>query len=601
MSGADSGPLRRVALLAFVLVATAAATQLLTYALGADGLSTPELGILPLFALTFAWICYAFATALIGFLLHLVGEPGGAPGARLRPPRSGPATGRTALVMPIFHEDTTWVAARLAAVYRSLAATGRLDEFDLFILSDSRKRDVVQAEQVMWARLCAELGAAGRLFYRVRSDNEGRKAGNIADFCRNWGAGYRYFVVLDADSVMTGATLVHLVELMEGNPSAGLIQTVPQPAGGRTLFARIQQFAARLYGPLCATGMAYWYLDRNNYWGHNAIIRTGAFMSSAGLPLLAGAPPLGGEIMSHDFVEAALLRRAGWSVWLVPEIGGSYEELPPTISDYAKRDRRWCLGNLQHVRLLAAKGLCPVSRLHLACGAFSYLASPMWLLLLLLTTFEALRAVYLEDPSDRSLFPAWPFAEHVDLLGLFLVAMIMLLLPKLMALALALGTPARRAALGGAAAMIKSTLAEIVFSALLAPILMLKQTVAVVDILLGGCVTWGGQSRDGAAESLRVALRAYGAPTLLGASWALLTWLLTPTLLPWLAPVLLGLVLAIPLAMLSGRVDLGVAAGRRGWFLVPEEIEPPRELAWMGNRIAAAPAPTTAPHLAPTG
>jgi membrane glycosyltransferase len=600
MSGADSGPLRRVALLGFVLVATAAATQLLTYALGADGLSTPELGILPLFALTFAWICYAFATALIGFLLHLVGEPGGAPGARLRPPRSGPATGRTALVMPIFHEDTTWVAARLAAVYRSLAATGRLDEFDLFILSDSRRRDVVQAEQVMWARLCAELGAAGRLFYRVRSDNEGRKAGNIADFLRSWGTGYRYFVVLDADSVMTGATLVHLVELMEANPSAGLIQTVPQPVGGRTLFARIQQFAARLYGPLCATGMAYWYLDRSNYWGHNAIIRTGAFMSSAGLPPLAGAPPLGGEIMSHDFVEAALLRRAGWSVWLVPELGGSYEELPPTISDYAKRDRRWCLGNLQHVRLLAAKGLTPISRLHLAAGAFSYLASPMWLLLLVLTTFEALRAVYLEDPSDRSLFPAWPFAEHVDLLGLFLVAMIMLLLPKLMALALALGTPARRAALGGASAMIKSTLAEIVFSALLAPILMLKQTVAVVDILLGGCVTWGGQSRDGAAESWRVAFRSYGAPTLIGASWTLLTWLLTPTLLPWLAPVLLGLVLAIPLAMLSGRVDLGLAAGRRGWFLVPEEIEPPRELAWMGNRIAAAPAPTSVPSLAPT-
>ena len=601
MSGVDSGPLRRVALLAFVLVATAAATQLLTNAMGADGLSVPEIGILPLFALTFGWICYAFATALVGFVLHLVGEPGGAPGDRLRPPGNGPTTARTALVMPIYHEDPVRVAARLTAVYRSLADTGRLAEFDLFILSDSRKRDVVQAEQVMWARLCAELGAAGRLFYRVRSENEGRKAGNIAEFCRNWGAGYRYFIVLDADSVMSGATLVHLVELMEANPSAGLIQTVPQPVGGSTLFARIQQFAARLYGPLCATGMAYWYLDRNNYWGHNAIIRTGAFMSSAGLPKLAGLPPLGGEIMSHDFVEAALLRRAGWSVWLVPELGGSYEELPPTISDYAKRDRRWCLGNLQHVRLLAAKGLCPISRVHMAAGAFSYLASPMWLLLLLLTTFEALRAVYLEDPSDRSLFPAWPFAEHVDLLGLFCIAIAMLLLPKLLALGLALGTPERRNAMGGAGTMIKSALAEIVFSALLAPILMLKQTAAVIGILLGGCVSWGGQSRDGSAEGWRVAILSYGVPTLIGGSWALLTWLLTPVLLPWLLPVLLGLVLAIPLAQLSGRSDLGLAAARRGWFLVPEEIDPPRELAWMGTRIAAAPAPTAAPGLAATG
>jgi membrane glycosyltransferase len=348
--------------------------------------------------------------------------------------------------------------------------------------------------------------------------------------------------------------------------------------------------------------MAYWYLDRNNYWGHNAIIRTGAFMSSAGLPMLAGAPPLGGEIMSHDFVEAALLRRAGWSVWLVPELGGSYEELPPTISDYAKRDRRWCLGNLQHVRLLAAKGLCPVSRAHMAAGAFSYLASPMWLLLLLLTTFEALRAVYLEDPSDRSLFPAWPFAEHVDLLGLFCVAIAMLLLPKLLALGLALGTPARRNAMGGAGPMIKSALAEIVFAALLAPILMLKQTVAVVGILLGGCVSWGGQSRDGAAEGWRVAIVSYGVPTLIGGSWALLTWLLTPVLLPWLLPVLLGLVLAIPLAQLSGRSDLGRAAARRGWFLVPEEIEPPRELAWMGGRVAVEAVPgAAAPRLATTG
>ncbi|MGH6916932.1 MAG: glucans biosynthesis glucosyltransferase MdoH, partial [Geminicoccaceae bacterium] len=500
-----------------------------------------------------------------------------------------------------FHEDPIRVAARLAAVYRSLADTGRLEEFDLFILSDSRRRDVVRAEQVMWARLCAELGAAGRLFYRVRSDNEGRKAGNIAEFCRNWGDGYRYFIVLDADSVMTGATLVHLVELMEANPSAGLIQTVPQPVGGRTLFARIQQFAARLYGPLCGTGTAYWYLDHSNYWGHNAIVRTAAFMSSAGLPRLPGSPPLGGEIMSHDFVEAALLRRAGWSVWLVPELGGSYEELPPTISDYAKRDRRWCLGNLQHVRLLAAKGLSPISRLHLAAGAFSYLASPMWLLLLLLTTFEALRAVYLEDPSDRSLFPAWPFAEHVDLLGLFCVAMAMLLLPKLLALGLALGNPVRRAAFGGAGAMIKSTLAEMVFAVLLAPILMLKQTAAVAGILLGGCVSWGGQARDGSAESWRSLLRSYGAPTLIGGCWALLTWLLTPSLLPWLAPVLLGLVLAIPLALLSGRADLGLAAGRRGWFLVPEEIEPPRELAWMGRHAPAAPAATTAPSLVATG
>jgi membrane glycosyltransferase len=591
MNVVNPGPLRRLLLIAFVLAATAAATQLLANALGVDGLSVAEIGILAVFGLTFAWICYAFATALAGFLLHLTRDVGALTTDRLVRVQGGPAAGRTALVMPICHEAPGEVAARLAAVWRSLADTGRLAEFDLFILSDSRNPRVVREEQVMWARLCAELGAAGRLFYRVRADNHGRKAGNIAEFCRNWGAGYRYFVVLDADSVMTGETLVRLVDLMEANPAAGLIQTVPQPVGGRTLFARIQQFAAQLYCPLFATGTAYWYLDRSNYWGHNAIIRTHAFMTSAGLPTLSGAPPLGGEIMSHDFVEAALLRRAGWSVWLVPELGGSYEELPPTISAFAKRDRRWCLGNLQHLRLLAVKGLCPASRMHLAMGAFAYLASPLWLLLLVLTMFEALRVGELLGLSGDSVLPAWPFAEQVETVGLFCLTMAMLLLPKFMGLALAVGTPARRAALGGAGRMIKSALVEILFSALLAPVLMLEQTKAVAGTLLGGCVSWGAQPRGGSGESWRAVVRRYAGTTLIGAIWALVAWLLTPALLPWLAPVLLGLLLAIPLALLSGRTDLGLAARRRGWFLTAEEIRPPRELAWLGAPAVAGQRP----------
>jgi membrane glycosyltransferase len=279
------------------------------------------------------------------------------------------------------------------------------------------------------------------------------------------------------------------------------------------------------------------------------------------------------------------LRRAGWSVWLVPELGGSYEELPPTIAAFAERDRRWCLGNLQHLRLLAVKGLCPVSRIHLASGALSYLASPIWLALLLLTSFEAIRAAHLPDLTAGSTIAAWPFAERVDLLGLFGIAMAMLLLPKLLALALALATPARRAQLGGAGAMTKSALAEILLSALLAPILMLQQSAAVAGILLGGRVNWGGQVRDGEAETWRSLIARYGVSTLVGGSWAMVTWLLTPALLPWLTPVLLGLVLAVPVARYCGRVDLGLAAARHGWFLVPEEIRPPRELAWMERRV----------------
>ncbi|MGH6915773.1 MAG: glucans biosynthesis glucosyltransferase MdoH, partial [Geminicoccales bacterium] len=350
------------------------------------------------------------------------------------------------------------------------------------------------------------------------------------------------------------------------------IQTVPRPAGSTTLFARIQQFAACLYSPMFATGFAYWYPGSGNYWGHNAIIRTAAFMACAKLPVLPGSPPLGGEILSHDFVEAALLRRGGWSVWLVPELEGSYEALPPTLSEYVKRDRRWCQGNLQHLRLLNAKGLPLVSRFHLASGAMAYIASPLWLLLLLLSSLEALRAQFSEwtyFPEPGLLFPVWPIAKTFELVGLFGLTMGMLVLPRLFALALLLVEPARRAGFGGFARAVRNALGELVFSVLLAPILMLRQSRAVIGILLGRGVGWTAQHRDGHGESWRAALVAYAGATLLGVIWGVAAYLHTPGLLVWLSPVLAGLVIAVPLAALSGRSDLGLAARRHGWFLVP--------------------------------
>jgi membrane glycosyltransferase len=313
-----TGPLRRLLLFALVLTGTALALRLLLSVLATDGLSLPEVMILALFALTFAWISMAFWTAVAGFLLRLFGLQAMARAGELMQPGEGGVTGRIALLVPIYHEDPDAVGRRLAATWRSLQETGEGERFDAFLLSDSRDHDLVQDEQAMWARLCVQLYAKDRLFYRNRLDNQGRKAGNIAEFCRRWGKRYDYFLVLDADSLMSGETLVHLARLMDANPRAGLIQTSPQPVGASTLFARIQQFAASLYNPMFALGTAFWYPGRSNYWGHNAIIRTAAFMSHAGLPKLPGKPPLGGEILSHDFVEAALLARAGWSVWLVP-------------------------------------------------------------------------------------------------------------------------------------------------------------------------------------------------------------------------------------------------------------------------------------------
>ncbi len=572
------GPLRRLCLTVLVLLGTAAAVRLLASVLAVDGLSVPEIGILVLFALTFAWISMAFWTALAGFGLQLLGLQSMVRAGQLAEQDPGAIEGRTALAVPIYHEDPDAVGRRLAAIYRSLEQTGQLHAFDFFVLSDSQDADVVFEEETMWAKLCAELGAKDRVFYRNRTDNQGRKAGNIAEFCRRWGKRYSYFICLDADSLMSGETLVYLAKLMDANPKAGLIQTSPQPIGGKTLFARIQQFASALYNPLFALGTAFWYPGRSNYWGHNAIIRTEAFMADAGLPKLPGKPPLGGEILSHDFVEAALLARSGWSVWLVPEVGGSFEELPPTLADYAQRDQRWCQGNLQHMRLLPMKGICAVNRMHLLFGVMSYMASVFWLVLLLLATLEAAwlqTASWVYFPDAGSLFPTWPVSKTFEMLGLYSITMGMLFLPKFLALAVALFDPVRRKGFGGAWRLTKSTLTELVFSVLLAPIMMFQQTQAVLNTLLGRKVSWKGQRRGDGVEGWSDACANYGAISLMGVVWALVAYQLAPALLVWMSPVLIGLFLAVPLAVLTSQPKVGAATRRFGWFLTPEETSPP--------------------------
>jgi len=364
---------------------------------------------------------------------------------------------------------------------------------------------------------------------------------------------------------------------MDANPKAGLIQTSPQPIGGKTLFARIQQFASALYNPLFALGTAFWFPGRSNYWGHNAIIRTEAFMADAGLPKLPGKPPLGGEILSHDFVEAALLARSGWSVWLVPEVGGSYEELPPTLADYAQRDQRWCQGNLQHMRLLPMKGLLAVNRMHLLFGVMSYMASVFWLLLLLLATLET---AWLNTESwgyfdAGPLFPTWPISKTFEMLGLYSITMGMLFVPKLLAMVLTLMEPKLREGFGGGFALIKSTFSELIFSVLLAPIMMFQQTQAVLNTFLGRKVTWKGQRRGDGVEDWGDAMANYGAISIMGVVWAVVAYQLAPDLLTWMSPVLIGLFIAVPLAVFTSQPAVGAMAKRLGWFLTPEEINPP--------------------------
>jgi membrane glycosyltransferase len=278
------------------------------------------------------------------------------------------------------------LTGRIAALRRDLPRLGFWQSFDIFVLSDSDDPRSIAAEAEM-ARAFAQSAMPGpAVYYRRRRRNTARKPGNIAEWVRRWGGAYGYMLVLDADSRMSGRRIGALVHRMETNPHLGLIQAGVRLTGGESRFARLQQLATRLYGPAFAAGIAGWSGSEGNYWGHNALIRVRAFAAAAGLPKLGGRPPFGGDGLSHDFVEAAWLRRAGWAVEIEPDSRGSAEGGPETVSELHKRDRRWCQGNLQHLRVLFARGLHPVSRLHLLCGIGGYLAAPLWLGLVLAAT-----------------------------------------------------------------------------------------------------------------------------------------------------------------------------------------------------------------------
>jgi membrane glycosyltransferase len=527
--------------------------------------------LVALFTVNFSWIAVAFKSALLGFFALLRRPP---------IPASLPSelSHRTAIVMPVYNEMTSRTYAALEAIYEEVQATGLGSHFDYFILSDTTNPDAWIAEERAFLALRERLGPDARFHYRHRAKNHHRKAGNIADFVMRWGGHYEHMLVLDADSLMTGECIVRLAAAMEADPDAGIIQSLPLIINRNTLFARLQQFAARVTGPVIATGLSVWMGRDGNYWGHNAIIRTKAFADHGGLPDLKGKPPLGGHILSHDFVEAALLRRAGWDVYMLPDLGGSYEESPPSLIDLSARDRRWCQGNLQHMRVFTAKGLKLPTRQHFATGIMSYLASPFWLFQLIVGIALVLQTTYIRPEyfaRDFRLYPIWPRFDPERALALFAVTMGILLAPKIFGLFLMLLRGRDRRASGGGVRLVISAVLEMFLSALLAPIMMLIQSGSVFQILLGRDTGWQPQRRDDGSIPMKDIVRRHRSHTVLGALAGLSAFMIATSLFLWMSPTILGLLLAIPLSWLSGQLGAGLALKRLGLLLTPEEHQPP--------------------------
>jgi membrane glycosyltransferase len=568
----DRGPwLARLFVFGGAMAITAYGAQQMYGVVDVGGVTTLEWALLVLFVVNFSWIAVSFTSAVLGFLWLIFRRPA-LPGVpdRLR--------AKTAVVMPIYNEAPSRVFAALEAIREDVEATGLGSHFDYFFLSDTTDPSVWIAEERAFLSLRERLGCDSRVYYRHRPKNTNRKSGNIADFIMRWGGRYEHMVVLDADSLMSGQSIVALAAAMEADPDSGIIQSLPLVINRNTLFARVQQFAARVYGPVLASGLAVWSGRDGNYWGHNAIIRTAAFAAHCGLPNLTGKPPFGGHILSHDFVEAALMRRAGFAVYMLPVLGGSFEESPPSLIDLAARDRRWCQGNLQHIRVMWAKGFRILSRQHFASGIMGYVASPFWMAQLVVGIVLVFQSSYFRPEyftSEFTLYPAWPRFDAERALALFGITMAILLAPKLFGLVLSLFDGTVRRACGGVFGMLASTVVEIVVSALLAPIMMLIQTGSVMRIVFGFDTGWNPQRRDDGSIPFQAIFRRHRSHMVMGFVTLFAAGMIAPSLVLWMSPTIAGLLLAVFLSWASGQRPIGLALKRFGLLITPEEASPP--------------------------
>ena len=575
----DAAVRRRCVLLgAIVLSAVAAAAAQIH---GLPGSEHPVLAILrvALYTLLFAWVTAGFATAMMGAIAQWRGDAHALSAVSVanRPVRRD---ARTAIVMPICNENVATVFAGLAATCESMIATGEARLFDIYVLSDSSDPEIRAAEVAAWGVLRDTLGKAARVHYRWRRRRTRRKTGNIADFCRRWGRHYRYMVVLDADSVMSGDCLLTLVRLMEAHPRAGILQTVPHTCGLSTLHARSQQFAARVTGRLFTVGMQYWQLGESHYWGHNAIIRIEPFMTHCALAPLRGQGGLSGDILSHDFVEAALMRRAGWHVWLLPDLAGSYEQQPPNLLEELQRDRRWCQGNLQNARLVAEPGFRPVHRAMFITGAMAYASAPLWLAFVLLGALSWLAGGTSAFGTD----PGMP----VGMVALWTATIAMLALPRILGV-LTIVLRGEASSYGDAAALVKGALLEFTLSTLQAPLRMAAHSVFVVAALTGWKLDWKSPPRAAEAIPWADAVRRFAPITTLVVLALFGALALDGRLALWLLPVALPLLLAAPLVVLTSEQRLGERVRDSGLLVTPEETTTPRVLgrAWARMRPPA--------------
>ncbi|SEG58312.1 glucans biosynthesis glucosyltransferase MdoH [Bosea lathyri] len=560
---------RRWLVLALNLVTFAGLLYGLSHVLRAGGWTMADIVIFVAFLFGAPWTVLGFWNAVIGlWLLHATDDgldqvaPFAAAGEA-----AAPIAIRTAVLMTLRNEDPERAFRRLRVVKDSLDATGEGVWFDYFVLSDTNDPVVAASEELLAAEWAREIGGPARVTYRRRIDNAGFKAGNVRDFCERWGDRYELMLPLDADSVMSGPAIVKLARMMQAYPKLGILQSLVVGMPSQSAFARIFQFGMRQGMRPYTMGSAWWIGECGPFWGHNAMVRIAPFRDECHLPVLPGGPPLGGAVMSHDQVEATLMRRAGYEVRVLPQEMGSWEENPPTMLEFAKRDLRWCLGNLQYLKLLDLPGLKPMSRFQLIWAILMFLGLPAWTLMIALLPLKVIE--------DRGL------ADYPAGLAAFLYVLFfaMYLSPKLAGFADIMLTRGGTARYGGTVRFIASALIEIVFAFLQGAVSTFRTTLFMIGLAFGRAkIGWNGQSRDAHALSFATAFAGLWPHLLFGIYIFATLLVLSPAVLIWSLPLTAGYVLAIPFAMLTAWPALGGWLARRGLCGIPEDFEPPAEL-----------------------
>lgn len=577
--------LARIVALTLSGLAGLGATALFLQFGAVDGLQQIDLLRGALIFISTLWLAWGAANGLTGLFPR-----------RIDPAPQGPITARTVVLVPVYNEDPVVTFARVAAMLRSVDRDAAGAHIDFAILSDTRDDKIAARERLWFDRLASDSGGEGRLFYRRRANNTGKKAGNIEEFIRQSGAAWDLAVILDADSLMEGATIAEMIRRMQAAPNLGLLQTLPKVVRARSRFGRAMQFSASFYSPVFARGLAHMQGRTGPFWGHNAIVRIRAFAECCGLPQLSGKPPFGGHILSHDYVEAALLARGGWEVRLDEDMGGSFEEGPENIIDHAKRDRRWCQGNLQHARLLGAPRLRPWSRFVFVQGIMAYVAPLFWGGFLVASIADAMvqhQPDYFPEPYQ--LFPVFPSDQTTKAIGLAIGIFGLLVAPKLL-IVLQAALTGRARGFGGAWWALWSTLSELALSSLIAPLMLMYQGRSVIQVLLGRDGGWPPNNRGDGRLTLMEALAASRFIVATGVLGLFATWHLAPALVPWMLPVGLPMILAPAIISWTSH-----PSGEGRLFTTPAEQRVPDVLAAHDAIVALWSAPPAAGQMAQPG